>query len=258
MRKIRWYIATIQTILCVGCAVSQNKFISVETVQGIKDVCVPVLCGAPTPDNIFKITKMVGSGFFINSEGYFLTAGHVIDDWEKIDKSKGDCFPAVYFPVRGWDSGLTILTRWFPFADCVRPNDLDVAVCKTVDNPFIDPKTITRIKVATFDNSPSIADGTPVAFTGFPLNFQHPVTSIGHIASFIEIANLLIIDKAAWPGGSGSPVYLANGKVVGVLTKWGINEGIGLSYAIKAKSILEFLSKNKIAFQSDKSQQDKK
>jgi hypothetical protein len=39
----------------------------------------------------------------------------------------------------------------------------------------------------------------------------------------------LILDHAAWAGGSGSPVYLSDGRVVGILLARGTDEGAGVA-----------------------------
>ncbi len=250
MRFILLCITAVNTLFVSGCAISQSKFITIETIERIKKTTVPIVCGAPAIDGTFKVTKTIGSAFFINDEGYFLTAGHVLDDWDKIDKSKGDCFPAVYIPKGGWESLTDV--QWFRFSNCVRPSNADVAVCKSIANPFTMEDVRRQIEFAIFGTYSTLVDGTPVAFTGFPLDSLRPITSTGNIASYIKIDKLIIIDKNAWPGASGSPVFLLGGKVIGVLIKRGINEGSGLAYAVTAESVLEFLSKDRISFQQEK------
>jgi V8-like Glu-specific endopeptidase len=240
------FIVAIYSVLCIGCTLSQNKFITAETIDEIKKITVPIICGAPASDGTFKITKTIGSAFFINNEGFFMTAGHVLDDWNKIDKSKGDCFPALYIPKGGWQSLTDI--RWLRFDQCLRSNNADVAVCKSINNPFTLDDVKQIINIATFSTLP-LADGTPVAFTGFPLDSWRPITSIGDIASLNKTDNLIVIDRNAWPGASGSPVYLSDGVVIGVLIKRGINDGSGLAYALTTKAVLDFLRENKIGFQ---------
>ena len=248
MKLIFFCFTAACAIFISACAMSQNKFVTVETIERVKNFTVPIVCGAKVADGSFKITKIIGSSFFINKQGYFLTAGHVLDNWDKINKSKGACFPAVYFPIKG---GWEILSkvRWFRFGNCVRPSDADIAVCKTTANPFTIEDVNKELDIATFETCSAVKDGMPVAFTGFPLQSLRPITSIGNIASYVKINKLIIIDKNAWPGASGSPVYLSNGRVIGVLTKRGINDGSGLAYAIASDFILKLFAKNKITFQ---------
>src|SRR4051812_47039470 len=66
-------------------------------------------------------------------------------------------------------------------------------------------------------------DGTPVAFTGFPLNYTIPISAVGAISGYAEFSERIgatqsiIIDHNSWPGASGSPVYLTSGKVIGMV-----------------------------------------
>ena len=123
---------------------------------------------------------------------------------------------------------------------------MDIAVCKTIDNPFLMKTLSNHIRPAPISASAEIVDGTPVAFTGFPLEFLFPVTSKGNVGGYAPFSDRLVIDKSAWPGASGSPVYDANGNVIGMITEAGINYGSGLAYALPSSSILRFLNYNKI------------
>lgn len=76
-----------------------------------------------------------------------------------------------------------------------------------------------------------------------------PITSKGFIGGSVGgLPNAhwfdYVIDKAAWPGASGSPLYLANGNVVGMIRAAGQNAGSGISWARGTTVILDFLAKN--------------
>jgi len=176
-----------------------------------------------------------------------LTAGHVFNNWEKIDKSGGECFPAIYTIVGGWQADTTRI-HWFRFATCRRNKVADIAVCKPQDNPFLAEDVKRQINFVTFTKLQSREDGTPIAFTGFPLNFLRPITAKGNIASYIEAEQKIVIDNSAWPGASGSPVYRYDGQVLGIIIKRGKNEGTGLAYARVTESIIGFLTRNNIKF----------
>lgn len=241
------------TIFIAVSAFGQDKPVSVKTVEIVKRAAIPIVCGAPQQDGSFRVSKIMGSAFFINDEGYFLTAGHIFDAWTQIDRSKGDCFPAVYIPIGGWHSDRPIdKVRWFKFQTCLKGNSIDVAACKLDVNPFTSEDVKKQIQVLTFGRFFSLEDGTPVAFTGFPLELLRPVTSKGNIASFGEIEKLIVIDTGSWPGASGSPLYSAEGSVIGVMVKTGINLGTGLAYALPAETVIAFLRENKIKFQQKK------
>lgn len=85
-----------------------------------------------------------------------------------------------------------------------------------------------------------------MAFTGFPLRSRRPVTSKGIIASYNARLQQVFIDKVAWPGASGSPLYVASGQVVGMVHKRGIGAVEGLAFARPAVLIRDFLAGHKI------------
>jgi hypothetical protein len=52
----------------------------------------------------------------------------------------------------------------------------------------------------------------------------------------------LIVDKNAWPGASGSPIFLENGAVIGILVRRGIDNGSGLAMDRPASFIEKVLA----------------
>src|SRR5215469_14374681 len=79
-------------------------------------------------------------------------------------------------------------------------------------------------------------DGTQVAFTGFPLEARDPMTFRAHVAAYRtpwpnEPTPELILDHGSLPGFSGSPVVLADGKVVAILVRDGKPEATGTAIA---------------------------
>jgi V8-like Glu-specific endopeptidase len=73
-----------------------------------------------------------------------------------------------------------------------------------------------------------------------------PITSQGHIASYSVRTNEFLIDKNAWPGASGSPVYGAEGEVIGLIIQRGLGDGSGLAYARPADFIVDFLRRQEV------------
>jgi S1-C subfamily serine protease len=246
-------IVTILSILGLVCpSLAQDKPVSVETIERVKYAVVPIVCGRVETDGALKITKIMGSGFFINEDGYFLTAGHVLTNWETIDKSQGDCRPYVYVAIGGWRNdrkGGNV--RYFPFSACTYNNQADIAACRPTSNPFLDEVVKAQIKSLKFAPFIGSKDGTPVAFTAFPLDSLRPVTSKGNIASYVEVDNKFMIDKSTWPGASGSPVYVYDGTVIGVVIQLGIGVGTGLAYARPSETVMDFLRTNKINFHQE-------
>ena len=106
MRIVCFLICTF--LMLTGCAytstVKQDDPVSIDTIDQIKYATVPVVCGSLSKDGIFNVSIIVGSGFFLNNEGYFLTADHVIDALDKIDKGTDQYCPAVYMADGGWRS----------------------------------------------------------------------------------------------------------------------------------------------------------
>ncbi len=135
------------------------------------------------------------------------------------------------------------------FNECKYSSDADVAACQVVPNPFTNEFVGKIISPVTLGSMANHADGSPVAFTGFPLGFHVPVTSKGYIAAYTVADKKLVIDKSAWPGASGSPVYDGEEKIIGLVTETGLAEGAGLTYSRPVDLIREFLTKEKIAIE---------
>jgi len=226
-------------------AVPADPFIA--TVEAMKRsiarlVCLPETGGAtPAPR---------GSAFFISAAGEFLTAAHVIEDMRQ---GQRPCpVAAIMIPVdEQWHPEAPDETQvWFPFAPsgCALEPDLDVARCTAGEDLSV-PKRGLRFRimpVAFAWNVPP--DGAQVAFTGFPLGNRDPVTARGAVATHRAVLENgkptpeLVLDRPAWPVSSGSPVYLADGSVVGILIRGGADEGAGMTIVRPAASIQALLA----------------
>jgi S1-C subfamily serine protease len=193
---------------------------------------------------------MAGSGFFVDSSGRFLTDDHVLDNWEVRIKQTRPCIPSIYIPDQGWGKfAKTFKVEYFTFADCARDAVVDLAVCDPIENPFSNKRLTKGLVSAVSFDATEWKPGTSVGFTGFPLNYPFPVTSIGYVAGLkaadtVDIGFDYIIDKSTWPGASGSPIFLPNGRVIGIIQKRGTDEGSGLAYGRSSIIILDFLSKH--------------
>jgi hypothetical protein len=125
--------------------------------------------------------------------------------------------------------------------------NFDLAKCATVAN-LLNPKySAYRPEPVTIDDSIKDA-GVSVAFTGFPLENVTPLTSVGIIGGYVMDNTVgipygkLMIDKAAWPGASGSPVYSAgDAHVVGMIIQTGTGMGAGIAYGRTGIAISTFL-----------------
>jgi S1-C subfamily serine protease len=230
-----------------NCFAATPELVSVETISHIKQSIVPIVC-ASNKDNVFKVVHVLGSGFFVDAEGRFITANHVLEASEKMAAERTDCFPAIYFPDLGWDTyEKTVKIEWFRFASCERDAALDLAVCRPVENPLKSLKTArAHLTFARFERTPQF-DGTHVTFTGFPLGLVSPLTSTSIVAGTIQNhagGFMYVLDKTVWPGASGSLLYIPNGKVIGILLSRGIDNASGTAFGQSSPTITDFLRKH--------------
>lgn len=239
-------IAVLVTALQILTASSaSSQAVTPRSITAIKPSLGLVACVSQSGSQS-KTVGAVGTGFFVNAHGDFITAAHVVEALDTYGKLN-DCIGALEIPIKGWPK--TALTYdYVPYAfSCVREAALDVAACHTVVNPFTDGRIKARLAPVQFESS-SVEEGTPLAFSGFPLQILIPVTSVGVVAAYVlEPAGgrILAIDKIAWSGYSGSPVYLASGKVVGMILARGdrdrngdvTKDALGVSYARPASEL---------------------
>jgi V8-like Glu-specific endopeptidase len=216
----------------------------IATIAAMKRTVAPIACVENTDAGARRPGRVAGTAFFLTPAGEFLTAAHVVSDilhGALTGGPLGCASPVVYLPATEWPTGSNEFTaRWYAFDSkrCVLDTTLDLALCATRSSPSEDLKR--TIGTVTFDTSPH-ADGTAVAFTGFPLNALQPMTARGHIAMY-SARDELIVDQSAWPGVSGCPVYLADGRVVGMLIQRGTGEGTGRSFVRTSAAIEQFVA----------------
>ncbi|MGZ5437338.1 MAG: S1 family peptidase [Pyrinomonadaceae bacterium] len=237
------------SFLAMSPGIEEPRTVSAKTIETIQKGILPIVCTQVGGES-WEPKRIVGTGFLINTEGHFLTAAHVVLDWEQTNAKFGPCFAAVFIPAVPWSArsfSPDIRVKWIKFTDCRYNGQIDVAVCKLLKNPFDDPEINKHINALAFGSVLTIPDGSAVAFTGFPLDFHVPVTSQGHVAAYAAADRRLVIDKSAWPGASGSPVYDTRGRVIGIVTETGLAEGAGLTYSRPIDYVKQFLANEKIA-----------
>jgi serine protease Do len=171
--------------------------------------------------------ESLGSGVIVSSDGYILTANHVVDsaDEIKVALAKG----GKEFPARviGTD----------------RPTD--VAVLK------VDAKDLPAIAMADSDQ---LEVGDVVLAIGDPFGVGQTVTmgivsALGRTALDInEYEDFIQTDAAINPGNSGGALVDAEGRLVGINTaifsRSGGNEGVGFVVPVNlARSVMERLIK---------------
>jgi hypothetical protein len=227
----------------------------VDSIKRVKEAVIPVACATWPDDNSqVSVKQIMGTGFFVNFEGTFITAAHVITEhfkWYKNERPSAVCFPVIYIPNPKWPQ-----TRWFQFHSCVTEATIDIAVCKTMQSPFFAenlPNVHARwLRLST----KTVEDGTPVAFTGFPQNILVPITARANVAAIGEFSLAgyvdIVIDKTNWHGTSGGPLYLSDGSVIGIMRQRGEGLWDGLAFARDMSAILNFLSDHHIVVADDK------
>jgi hypothetical protein len=245
-RIIRYCSAACLFFLTPIAAPSQSATVSTDSVALAKTAVAPIVClvrdaATGTQKSRFQI---VGTAFMIDKNGTFITASHVIAAI-LASPLKEVCLPAITFPPGGWKRDPNQSVEWFAFnsADCQANPAFDVAVCKTTDEMVSKHPEIDFAVTAISTERPP--DGTPVFFTGFPLQATDPITSIGAIAGYSagDAYSTVLIDKNAWPGASGSPIFLINGKtIIGMVTRTGTGDASGLSFGIAGERIVVVLA----------------
>ena len=167
-----------------------------------------------------------GSGFFISSDGYIVTANHVVDHAIKVQvtTSDGQVYKA---HVVGTDPGT------------------DVAVLKVDAN-----RTFSYVKFA--DQTPRVGDW--VVAIGNPFGLGNTATAgiVSALARNINMStydNYLQIDAPINRGNSGGPTFDMHGNVVGIndaiYTPSGGSVGIGFDVpANTAKTVVAQLEKS--------------
>ena len=238
------------TLALIAIGHAQSETIPATAIDSIKSIVVPILCVKRNDEK--KIISLVrfGSGFFLNREGHFITAEHVIDKARSSSTVREPCDLAVGVPRTAWklrSQEFFLQVFEFSFRRCAVDSVVDLAVCKPDANPFQDEQVKANLgRVAGFGSIKNYEDGTSVAFTGFPIRFTTPLTTTAHLAGYFPGDDLFVLDTTNWGGASGSPIYDREGRVLGILLMRSSEPSAGLTYGRPADSILTFLSKHKI------------
>ena len=219
----------------------------IQAIETMKHAVVHVDCLAVTGAKP-EIVDRVGSAFFISEAGDFLTAAHVVQELQRRQRCASS---AITLATDDWGpEARTENLAWFPFkiSNCKISNVFDIAVCPLNEDLSTRRWELNlRSKPVEFEwNIPP--DGTPVAFTGFPLRARDPMTFRATVAAYLipwpeEAIPELVLDHGSLPGFSGSPVYLADGKIVAILVKGGTGETNGIAIARPASAFRDMIGK---------------
>ncbi len=171
--------------------------------------------------------KSLGTGFFINNDGYILTNHHVIED--HVNRN-----------YKGY-SAVTVTMKDDP--DTEIPAKV-IGYDKVFDIALL--KIIKKNKTyLTAGRSDSIRIGERIYAIGSPIGLQYTLTS-GIVSSksrdFFQLGNAFQIDAAVNPGNSGGPLFDERGQVIGIVFA-GIPQFQGLNFAIPFQYVFKAIPK---------------
>ena len=146
----------------------------------------------------------VGTGFFIDEHGTFLTAAHVLDPQPGVVRF------GAYYPfgnAKGF-SRIQVISL---------DRERDIAVCRMVlDNA--EASALPPFEYLPLAKGAAPAPGTFVAVAGFPLGSLRPIFQFGTVASLEEPGGLLQVGLMLNDGDSGGPVIeVGSGALVGMV-----------------------------------------
>ena len=181
------------------------------------------------PDPAGEPQKGIGSGFLISSDGYVLTAAHVVDDAQS--------FTVTLLDARGWPEELP--------ATLVGSDSLtDCALLKL--------KTERRLPYLVLGSAQDVDIADWVVVIGSPYGLDRSV-SVGVVSakgrtdiipgSRTSFVDFIQTDAAINPGNSGGPMIGLDGKVVGIANAVNTTgQGIGFAIPVDvARSVLDEL-----------------
>lgn len=204
-----------------------------------------------------------GSGFLIDDAGHILTNHHVLEPWWHND----DAIPV---PIEAFEPTIESMWAYFPGSETPLPmhvhslnEEFDLGLA-SVDLPAKHPKPVTIDLQPAISATPVVLIGYPTGVTGILARLDEPtlkrisqevgddtqglvqelgrrklirpLVTQGHLG--VVGADRLVYDAQTTSGGSGGPVFSANGKVIGVnfaiLTDFaGSNFAVPISRAAK-------------------------
>ena len=178
----------------------------------------------------------LGSGFFINADGYLITNFHVIQGETEISVE-------VYHRHDG-----QLDRETYKQVHIVAINKFqDLALLKIKD------KNAPKFKYVTLGNSDVLSVGDQVFAIGSPMGLERTMTSGILSTKTREMEGELYLQTTAQinPGNSGGPLFNMAGEVIGV-TNMKIMFGEGLGFAIPVELVKNFLDhRDAFAYSTD-------
>jgi serine protease Do len=178
----------------------------------------------------------LGSGFFLNEDGFLITNFHVTEGETQISvevfqQKNGELERNVYKQVK-----IVALNKFG-----------DLALLKVED------KGAPKFAHVSLGDSDTLAVGERVFAIGSPLGLERSVTEGIVSTKTRQLQGDLYLQTTAQinPGNSGGPLFNLRGEVVGV-TNMKITSGEGLGFAIPVESVLFFLKhRDSFAYDND-------
>ncbi len=178
----------------------------------------------------------LGSGFFINDDGYLITNFHVIEGESEISvevyhQRDGQLDRETYKQVK-----IIAINKFH-----------DLALL------HIEDKDAPKFKPVTLGNSDALNVGDGVFAIGSPLGLERTVTQGILSTKTRQLEGELYLQTSAQinPGNSGGPLFNLAGEVVGV-TNMKITFGEGLGFAIPVELVKSFLDhRDAFAYSTD-------
>jgi len=178
----------------------------------------------------------LGSGFFINADGYLITNFHVIEGETEISVE-------VYHQTDG-----QLDRETYKQVKIIAINKFhDLALL------HIEDKNAPKFKFVTLGSADALAVGDSVFAIGSPMGLERTVTEGILSTKTRELEGELYLQTTAQinPGNSGGPLFNMAGEVVGV-TNMKIMFGEGLGFAIPVELVKNFLDhRDAFAYSTD-------
>jgi serine protease Do len=178
----------------------------------------------------------LGSGFFVNPDGYLITNFHVIEGETEISVE-------VYSQVNGQLDRETY--KQVRIIAINKFHDLSLL--------HIEDKNAPKFKYVTLGSSDVLNVGDSVFAIGSPLGLERTMTEGILSTKTRELEGELYLQTTAQinPGNSGGPLFNMRGEVIGV-TNMKITLGEGLGFAIPIEAVKYFLNhRDAFAYDND-------
>jgi serine protease Do len=212
-----------------GFYLAPNKAATVRSVRELVNQIGEAVVQVRTPSGL-------GSGFFLNEDGFLITNFHVIEGETQISvevyhQTDGQLDRKTYKQVR-----IMALNKF-----------ADLALLK------VDDKDAPRFKSVPLGSADVLSVGESVFAIGSPLGLERTVTEGILSTKTREMGGVLYLQTTAQinPGNSGGPLFNLSGEVIGV-TNMKVSSGEGLGFAIPVESVKFFLDhRDAFAYSND-------